>query len=630
MRERQRVEILRNLLAAQGFLSIADLMAATGVSAASARRDAGRLAAAGYGKRVYGGVQALGGALSSRMTQASLGTQSFDVSRAIQVEAKRAIARRAVDMCVDGDAIIINGGTTTFEMAEFLRHRRLKILTNSYPLAEFLIRETQNRVALPGGEVYREQKIIVAPFEDDAIQHYSARIMFMSAISIGSLGVIEGDPLIASAETKLLRRADKLVVLADASKVRSAREPRRLSLDSHPCAHHRSGCAAGSARHAARRGRADDRRRSRDARDGGGVSVEQEIDVSPGQVTPLLEVRGIEKTFPGVRALSGVSFDVRPGEVHALLGENGAGKSTLIKIVSGVYQPDVGSILVNGKQAHFATPDDARRAGVATIYQELLLFPELSVAENIFLGHAPLAGIGRIDWRAMRAEAARLLDSLEIDDLSPDQIVGALTVGNRQRVEILRALSHDARILIMDEPTAALTEADVTRLFDVVRRLKLRGVGIVYISHRLDEIFAIADRVTVLRDGAYVGSRDVAGTNVAELVQMMVGRRLESLFPKTVAAIGAPVLEALDLVRRPLTKGVSLTVRAGEIVGLAGLVGLGPERTRADAVRHDAMRVRARFGSTARACGSTRPKARAQKASLTCRRIAAHRAWSEG
>ena len=305
------------------------------------------------------------------------------------------------------------------------------------------------------------------------------------------------------------------------------------------------------------------------------MSTEQEIAAPLDQAAHLLEVRGIEKSFPGVRALSGVSFDVRPGEVHALLGENGAGKSTLIKIVSGVYQPDVGSILVNGKQVDFSTPDDARRAGVATIYQELLLFPELSVAENIFLGHAPLAGVGRIDWRAMRAEAARLLASLEIDDLAPDQIVGALTVGNRQRVEILRALSQDARILIMDEPTAALTESDVTRLFDVVRRLKQRGVGIVYISHRLDEIFAIADRVTVLRDGAYVGSRDVADTNVAELVTMMVGRRIESLFPKTVAPIGAPVLEARDLVRRPLTRGVSLTVRSGEIVGLAGLVGSG-------------------------------------------------------
>ncbi len=305
------------------------------------------------------------------------------------------------------------------------------------------------------------------------------------------------------------------------------------------------------------------------------MSAAPERDLPPSRAAPLLEVRGIEKTFPGVRALSAVSFDVRAGEVHALLGENGAGKSTLIKIVSGVYQPDLGSILVNGAQVHFSTPDDARRAGVATIYQELLLFPELSVAENIFLGHAPLAGAGRIDWRAMRAEAERLLDSLEIDDLSADQIVGALTVGNRQRVEILRALSHDARILIMDEPTAALTESDVTRLFDVVRRLKRRGVGIVYISHRLDEIFAIADRVTVLRDGAYVGSRDVVDTNVAELVQMMVGRRLESLFPKTAAPIGAPVLEARDLVRRPLTKGVSLTVRSGEILGLAGLVGSG-------------------------------------------------------
>jgi DeoR family transcriptional regulator, ulaG and ulaABCDEF operon transcriptional repressor len=218
MRERQRVEIVRNLLAAQGFLSITDLMAATGVSAASARRDAGRLAEAGYGERVYGGIQALGGAFSRRMAQASLETQAFEVSRAINIEAKRAIARRALEMCVDGDVIIINGGTTTFQMAEFLRNTRLKILTNSYPLAEFLIRETQNRVALPGGEVYRDQKLIVAPFDDDAIQHYSARIMFMSAISIGPLGVIEGDPLIARAETKLLRRADKLVVLADSSK----------------------------------------------------------------------------------------------------------------------------------------------------------------------------------------------------------------------------------------------------------------------------------------------------------------------------------------------------------------------------------------------------------------------------
>jgi rhamnose transport system ATP-binding protein len=290
---------------------------------------------------------------------------------------------------------------------------------------------------------------------------------------------------------------------------------------------------------------------------------------------PLLSVSGIEKSFPGVRALSGVSFDVQAGEVHALLGENGAGKSTLIKIVSGVFKPDEGVIRVDGRETQLNSPDDARRAGIATIYQELLLFPELSVAENVFMGHAPRARGGRLDWGAMRARAEELLASLDIHDLAPNRIVGALSVGNRQRVEILRALSQDARLLIMDEPTAALTEYDVTRLFDIVRRLKSRGVGIIYISHRMDEIFALADRVTVLRDGAQVGTRRVAETSSAELVQLMVGRRIESLFPKIAAKIGAPVLEVRDLVRRPMTKSVSLTVHAGEIVGLAGLVGSG-------------------------------------------------------
>jgi len=290
---------------------------------------------------------------------------------------------------------------------------------------------------------------------------------------------------------------------------------------------------------------------------------------------PLLAVSGIEKSFPGVRALSNVSLEVAPGEVHALLGENGAGKSTLIKIISGVYQPDAGTINVDGQPLRLLSPDDARRAGIATIYQELLLFRDLSVAENIFMGHAPRSRGGWLDWKAMTARTETLLASLEITDLTPGQIVGSLSVGNRQRVEILRALSQDARLLIMDEPTAALTEYDVTRLFDLVRRLKSRGVGIIYISHRMDEIFQLADRVTVLRDGAHVGTRKVAATSSAELVQMMVGRQIESLFPKIDVPIGKPVLEVRDLVRRPLTKGISLTVRAGEIVGLAGLVGSG-------------------------------------------------------
>ena len=218
MRERQRTEILRSLLAERGFLSIADVMAATGVSAASARRDAGRLAEAGLAMRIHGGIHALEVAGSEPSSQETLATRSFVDSQTTNAEAKRAIARQAVELCEDGDAVIINGGTTTFQMAQFLRDRQLKVLTNSYPLAELLIHETENRVALPGGEVYRVQKLIVAPFDDDATQHYSARLMFMSAISIGPHGVIEGDPLIARAETKLLGRADKLIVLADASK----------------------------------------------------------------------------------------------------------------------------------------------------------------------------------------------------------------------------------------------------------------------------------------------------------------------------------------------------------------------------------------------------------------------------
>ena len=290
---------------------------------------------------------------------------------------------------------------------------------------------------------------------------------------------------------------------------------------------------------------------------------------------PVLALDGIAKSFPGVRALKGVSFDVAPGEVHALLGENGAGKSTLIKIMSGVHQADSGTIRLDGREIRMGSPHDAARAGIATIYQELLLFPELTVAENVFMGHAPRTRWGALDWPAMRARARVLLDSLDIHDLDVAQVVGTLSVGNRQRVEILRALSQDARILIMDEPTAALTEHDVQRLFAIVRRLRERGVSIVYISHRLEEIFILADRVTVLRDGEHVATKAVRDTDTADLVQMMVGRRIESLFPKIEVPIGAPVLEVRDVVRLPQTRGMSLTVRAGEIVGLAGLVGSG-------------------------------------------------------
>ncbi len=290
---------------------------------------------------------------------------------------------------------------------------------------------------------------------------------------------------------------------------------------------------------------------------------------------PILALKGIAKSFPGVRALTGIDFDVRPGEVHALLGENGAGKSTLIKIMSGVYQPDEGTIELDGKTTRFDSPQEAQEAGIATIYQELLLFPELTVAENIFMGHAPKNRFGAIDWGKTRERAHEVLESLDIRDLDVRAMVGTLSVGNRQRVEIAKALSHNARILIMDEPTAALTERDVERLFGIVRLLRSRGVGVVYISHRLEEVFLLADRVTVLRDGEFVATKPVAETDNDDLIHMMVGRRIDQLFPKSETKRGPVVLELENVVRSPMTKGASLKLHSGEILGIAGLVGSG-------------------------------------------------------
>jgi rhamnose transport system ATP-binding protein len=301
-----------------------------------------------------------------------------------------------------------------------------------------------------------------------------------------------------------------------------------------------------------------------------------------GMAQPVLQVQGVHKRFPGVHALKGVDFEVYPGEIHALLGENGAGKSTLIKIMSGVYTPDEGEVRFEGNVVSFSSPKDAQRLGIDTIHQELSLYPELSVAENIFIGHAPMKRIGPlqiIDWQEMRRRARELLAELDVHDLDVGRKVGTLNVGNRQRVEIAKALSLNARLLIMDEPTAALTEADVEKLFVITRLLKARGVGIIYISHKLAEIFELADRVSVLRDGQYIGTRQVTETTEGELITMMVGRTIDHLFPKQPATIGAVVLEVRHLNREPYTRDISFTLRAGEIVGMAGLVGSGRSET---------------------------------------------------
>ncbi|MDB5540749.1 MAG: D-ribose transporter ATP-binding protein [Devosia sp.] len=288
-----------------------------------------------------------------------------------------------------------------------------------------------------------------------------------------------------------------------------------------------------------------------------------------------VSLHSISKSFAGIPVLRNIDFDVRSGEVHALLGENGAGKSTLIKIIAGVHAPDSGTIRLGETTYTAVSPKEARRGGVATVYQELLLFPELTVAENVFLGNAPPNKAGMLDWTAMRRGARQLLDSLDSPDLDVDAKVGTLSVANRQRVEIAKALSQDAKVLIMDEPTAALADADIRRLIAVVKRLRDRGVGIIYVSHKLPEIFELADRVTVLRDGALIGTRPIGEVTEQTLVSMMVGREIDHLFPRGEPNIGEVLLRVDHLGFGARVRDISFELHKGEILGLAGLVGSG-------------------------------------------------------
>ncbi|WP_370656737.1 sugar ABC transporter ATP-binding protein [Streptomyces sp. NBS 14/10] len=291
-----------------------------------------------------------------------------------------------------------------------------------------------------------------------------------------------------------------------------------------------------------------------------------------GGAAELLRMEGVRKTFPGVVALDGVDFDLRRGEVHVLLGENGAGKSTLIKMLSGAHRPDGGRILVDGSPVRIHGAQDAERLGIATIYQEFNLVPDLSVAENIFLGRQPRR-LGLIDRRTMNERAAELLARVGVD-VSPTDRVRDLGIARLQMVEIAKALSLDARVLIMDEPTAVLTTEEVDKLFRIVRALRADGVGVVFITHHLEEIAALGDRVTVLRDGRSV-TQVPATTEENELVRLMVGRSIEQQYPRQSAEAGASLLKVQGLTRNGVFHDVAFEVRAGEVVGLAGLVGAG-------------------------------------------------------
>jgi ribose transport system ATP-binding protein len=285
-------------------------------------------------------------------------------------------------------------------------------------------------------------------------------------------------------------------------------------------------------------------------------------------------MRHIGKTFPGVVALNDVHFDLRPGEVHILLGENGAGKSTLMKILSGAYQKSAGQIMLDGAEVDIKNPKHAQTLGISTIYQEFNLIPHLSVGENIFLGREPARLPGFIDQRAIFQQATHALNALGLA-LNPRKLVKELRVAEQQMVEVAKALSLDARILIMDEPTAALTEHEIKELFATIRSLKKKNVAIIYISHRMEELFEIGDRVTVLRDGCSVGTYDVPAISKSELIRLMVNRELTDLFPKEKVPRGPEVLRVEGLSTETGLKDISFSLHKGEVLGISGLLGAG-------------------------------------------------------
>ena len=291
----------------------------------------------------------------------------------------------------------------------------------------------------------------------------------------------------------------------------------------------------------------------------------------------ILELRGITKIFPGVKALNNVQFKLRRGEVHALMGENGAGKSTFIKVITGVHAAEEGQMFLNGEEVHFKGTQDAQAAGIAAVYQIPTSYPELTVTENIFIGHEIIKN-GLIQWNEMNHEAEKLLSRLHATFKVTEE-VGALTIAQQQMVEIAKALSTNAKIIILDEPTAALTANESEELYQIVDELHEQGVSVIFISHRMEDMYRLAQRVTVFRDSQYVGTYDVDGITEAELIKAMVGREITEMYPKPQVEIGKELFRLENLSRTGYFKNVSLNVHAGEIIGLTGLVGAGRTET---------------------------------------------------
>ena len=289
---------------------------------------------------------------------------------------------------------------------------------------------------------------------------------------------------------------------------------------------------------------------------------------------PKLELRNIEKSFPGVKALGNVNFSVKKGTVHVLCGENGAGKSTLMKIINGIYQPDKGQVLIDGEEVKINNPIEARKNGISMIFQELNYIPEITVEQSMFLGNEPTNKFGKIDWKKIRSETLRLLQQEQLN-YQPTTQLKDLTISDIQMLEILKAVSYGSDIIIMDEPTSAITRNEVEILFGKIEELKAKGVSIIYISHKMEEIFKIADEITILRDGIMIDTKPIHDLTIDEVIALMVGREMSNIYPKEKVSIGETLLEVKGLSNPPVFVDVSFKVKKGEIVGFAGLMGAG-------------------------------------------------------
>jgi ABC-type branched-subunit amino acid transport system ATPase component len=465
------------------------------------------------------------------------------------------LGRAAAELVEDGETVFVDCSSTAFYAVRALIELETPatVLTPSVAVMDLIAHADSSQLDLLGlaGSLRRLTRSFVGPQTVHAIEsHFADKLLFsVKGIAPGNV-MTDANPLEAEVKRAMIDRAP-----------RPGAADRRLQVRPAGAERDRPGLRrlAGTGRGRRARGPA---RAGRHRRDGA------------GGVMALVELEHATKSYGAVRALRDGTLSLRPGEVRALVGENGAGKSTLVKLLAGVIRLDSGRLAVDGAPADFHSPTAARDAGIAVIYQEPTLFPDLSVAENVVMGRHPLGGGRRIDRQAMQEQVRGLLDRLGVR-MDPERPVRGLSIADQQIVEIAKALSFDARVLIMDEPTAALAGPEVERLFGVIRALKERGAAVLFISHRLEEVFAVCDTVTVMRDGAVVHSAATDDIDADELVRRMVGRDLDTLFPKLEAEIRGLALKVERLTREGVFTDVSFEVRAGEIVAPAGLVGAG-------------------------------------------------------